>query len=67
VEGVPRRLDGKPHPVSIFLRDFRSVNGIKVPYLIETSVQGVPRTEKIAIERVVVNPRVEESRFAKPT
>ena len=67
VEGVPRRLDGKPHPVSIFLRDYRTVNGLKVPYLIETVVQGVPRTEKIEIERVIVNPRVEESRFAKPT
>lgn len=67
IEGVPRRLDGKPHPVSIFLRDYRTVNGLKVPYVIETAVQGVPRTEKIAIEKVIVNPRIEETRFAKPT
>ena len=66
LEGVPRRLDGKPHPVSIFLRDYRTVNGLKVPYLVETIVQGVARTEKINIEKVVVNPHVEASRFAKP-
>jgi hypothetical protein len=67
VEGVPRRLDGKPHAVSIFLRDYRTVNGLQIPHLIETVVQGVPRTEKIQIEKVVVNPRLDESRFARPT
>jgi hypothetical protein len=32
----------------------------------ETIVQGVQRTEKIQIEKVVVNPRLDDSRFAKP-
>ena len=67
VEGVPRRLDGKPHPVSIFLRDYRTVAGLKVPYLIETVVQGVQRSEKIAIEKVTVNAQLDERRFSKPT
>ena len=67
VEGTPRRLDAKVHPVSIFLRDYRTVNGLLIPHLIETSVQGVQRTEKIQIEKVVVNPQLDESRFAKPT
>lgn len=67
VEGVPRRLDGKVHPVDIFLRDYRTVNGLQIPYVIETVVQGVRRTEKIQIEKVVVNPRLAESRFARPT
>lgn len=67
VEGVPRRLDGKVHPVAIFLRDYRTVNGLQIPHLIETVVAGVRRTEKILIEKVVVNPRLTESRFARPT
>jgi outer membrane lipoprotein-sorting protein len=67
VEGTPRRLDAKVHPVSIYLRDYRAVNGLMIPHLIETSVQGVQRTEKIQIEKVVVNPRLDESRFARPT
>ena len=66
IEGTPRRLDGKVHPVFIHLRDYRGVNGLTVPYLIETSVQGVNRTEKIVIEKVSVNPNLEESRFARP-
>ncbi len=67
VEGTPRKLDGKPHAVAIFLRDYRTVNGLQIPHVLETVVQGVQRTEKIQIEEVVVNPRLDESRFAKPT
>jgi hypothetical protein len=67
IEGMPRRLDGKPHPVAIFLRDYRSVGGLKMPYVIETVVQGVQRTEKIAIDKVIVNPVFDAARFSKPS
>jgi hypothetical protein len=67
VEGVSRRLDGKVHPVAIFLRDYRAVNGLRIPHLIETVVEGVPRTEKVFVEKVAVNPRLAESRFVRPT
>jgi hypothetical protein len=67
IEGAPRKLDGKPHAVAIYMRDYRTVDGLKIPHLIETAVQGVERTEKIQIEKVVVNPRLDESRFNKPT
>lgn len=67
MDGNPRLLDKRPHAVAVYLRDYRNVDGIKVPYVIETIVQGVQRTEKIEIDKVVVNPQLEESRFAKPT
>ena len=67
LEGTPRKLDGKPHSVSVFLRDYRTVDGLVIPHLIETVVEGVQRTEKIQIEKVVVNPNLDASRFAKPT
>ncbi len=66
IEGTPRRLDGKYHPVATFLRDYRPVNGLMIPYLLETAVEGVNQTEKILIEKVVLNPRLDESRFAMP-
>jgi hypothetical protein len=47
VEGTPRRLDGKLHPVATYFLDYRSVNGLKIPYVNETVVEGVKRTEKI--------------------
>ncbi len=66
VEGAPRRLDGKYHPVATFLRDYRPVNGLMMPYLMETVVEGVKDTEKIKIEEIVSNPKLDESRFAMP-
>jgi outer membrane lipoprotein-sorting protein len=76
IEGTPRRLDGKYHPVEIYLRDFRSTNGIVFPYLLETRVEDVSAgpaknnaqviAEKIVIEKLTVNPKLDDSLFAKP-
>jgi outer membrane lipoprotein-sorting protein len=65
IEGTPRRLDGKYHAVEIYYRDYRPTNGLMMPYVLETKVEGVRQTEKIEIEKISVNPRLEDSRFAK--
>jgi hypothetical protein len=65
MEGAPRRLDGKLHPVATYLRDYRSVGHVMVPYLLETSVDGIKQVEKIQIDNVLVNPNVSDARFAK--
>jgi len=67
VEGTPRRMDGKMRPVWIYLRDYRDVNGLMIPYVTETEVQGYKVTHKIFIENVVVNPKLEDSLFTKPS
>jgi hypothetical protein len=66
VEGVPRRMDGKMRTVWIYQRDFRAVQGLMVPYLYETAIEGNPRTHRMVIEAVAVNRTLEEERFAKP-
>jgi hypothetical protein len=66
VEGVPRRLDGKYHPVATYLRDYRNVGGLMMPYLMETAVEGVKDKEKIEIETIVSNPKLDDSRFVMP-
>jgi outer membrane lipoprotein-sorting protein len=66
IEGEPRRLDGKYHPVAVYLRDYRAVNGLMMPYLLETAVEGVKDREKIQIESIVANPKLDDSRFAMP-
>ena len=66
VDGAPRRLDGKYHPVWIYLRDYKTVSGLVMPTVYETEVQGVAATEKINIEKIVVNPNLPDSNFAKP-
>jgi outer membrane lipoprotein-sorting protein len=65
IDGTPRRLDGKYHLVEVYYRDYRAVNGLMMPYVMETKVEGVKQTEEIEIEKIAVNPRVEDSRFAK--
>lgn len=77
MEGQPRRLDGVDHPVEVYLRDYRSVSGLEVPFLLETRVLPVAKTalglkdppvppEKTIIDRVVVNPKLDEALFSKP-
>ena len=66
VEGTPRRMDNKMRPVSIYLRDYKSVGGVKVPYVIETAVQGNKDTHKMVIDRVAVNSKLDDGLFAKP-
>jgi hypothetical protein len=66
VEGTPRRMDGKMRPVSIYLRDYKTVNGLKVPYVIETAVEGNRDTHKMLVESVAVNSKLDDAVFAKP-
>jgi outer membrane lipoprotein-sorting protein len=72
MEGLPRRLDGRWHPVETYYRDYRTVNGLAIPYLLETTVQGVRPTRgarashKITVEKVEINAKIEDSAFMKP-
>ena len=77
VQGRPRRLDGTDHPVEVYYRDYRPVNGLQIPFVLETRVLPVAKTatgfrdtpvppEKITIEKVTVNPKLDDSQFAKP-
>jgi hypothetical protein len=47
-------------------RDFRSVQGVMVPFVLETAVDGSADTHKMIVERVALNPRLDDARFAKP-
>ena len=67
ISGEPRKLDGRRHDVAIYYRDYRKVNGLKVPYLLETVVQGVKGSHKMTIKTVTVNPALEDALFAKPS
>jgi outer membrane lipoprotein-sorting protein len=67
ISGEPRKLDGRPHQVAIYLRDFRTVNGLKVPHVLETVVEGVKQRHKMAIKTVTVNPPLDDGLFAKPS
>jgi hypothetical protein len=67
VEGAPRRMDGKMRTVWVYQRDFRAEQGVMVPHVLETAVDGYRDTHKIVIEKVAVNPALNDTLFAKPT
>jgi hypothetical protein len=77
MSGQPRRLDSTDHPVEVYMRDYRAVNGLQIPFVLETRVLPVTKTalglkdtpvppERTLIEKVVVNPNFEEALFSKP-
>lgn len=66
VEGVPRRMDGRTRSVWVYQRDFRSIQGVKMPFLLETVVDGSPQPHRIVIEKAAVNAKLGASTFAKP-
>jgi hypothetical protein len=66
VEGAPRRLDGRPRIVQVYQRDFKPEQGLLIPHVLETIVQGVNKSEKIVIDSVKVNPPIDDARFTKP-
>jgi outer membrane lipoprotein-sorting protein len=66
VEGAPRRMDGKLRTVWVTQRDFRPVKGVMVPFVLETSVDGFPDTHRVVVDKVALNPRLDDARFTKP-
>jgi hypothetical protein len=76
IDGQPRTLDGTEHPVEVYYRDFRTVDGLQIPFVLETRVLPVGKNalglrdtpvppEKIIIEKVTVNPKLDEKLFSK--
>jgi hypothetical protein len=59
-----RHLDGKDHLIETYFKNFQAVNGLMLPMLNETVIQGVPGSSKLTVAGVVVNPALDDSRFA---
>jgi len=77
MEGQPRVLDGISHPVEVYYRDYRPVSGLQIPYVLETKVLPVNQpglkvrqtpvpVERINLDKVEVNPKLDETLFTKP-
>src|SRR6201987_4714810 len=75
IDGQPRTLDGTEHPVEVYYRDYRTVSGLQISFVLETKVLAVNRnalglrdtpvpSEKIVIDKVVVNPKLDEKLFS---
>jgi hypothetical protein len=65
VEAAPRKINGKLRPLTTFFRDYKAEDGLMVAHRLETVVQGIPGSENIYIEKIVINPPLSDARFAK--
>jgi outer membrane lipoprotein-sorting protein len=61
-----RKIEGKDVPWESIFHDFREVNGLKYPFLIESDAPGTDQSQKITAEKIEVNVPIEDSRFEKP-
>jgi len=66
IDGEPRMMDGKLRNVSIFYRDYKKENGLNIPHVLETVVEGGKQSHKMTIEHVSINQSMESALFAKP-
>lgn len=73
----PIRYAGAPHThapnglkragtVSVFYRNYQKIDGLQIPLLIESSSDTAKATDKMVIEKVVLNPPLDDQRFDKP-
>ena len=66
IEGNPRRLDGKIRRVENYLRDYRKVNDLLIPFVSEARVETAPQPRKMTVDKVVLNPPLDDKLFRKP-
>lgn len=61
-----RSATGQAVSVTVFFRDYRSFEGLQLPVVIETGSGPGAMTNKLVIERVALNPALDDKTFAKP-
>jgi hypothetical protein len=65
-DGPPRHFDGKLRTVSTYYRDYQLLEGVMLPYRLETVVEGVRNIEQIVIDKISLNASLPEARFSNP-
>jgi hypothetical protein len=66
-DGEPRILDGKPHAVSVYYRDYKPEHGLMMPHVLETAVEATKAgSHKIEVAKVAVNEPLADDLFQKP-
>ena len=64
-EGI-RKSEDQEMPVESLFSDYRDVSGLKFPFKVDTSSPGSNRTQNLAIEKIELNPQIDDAHFAKP-
>ena len=65
--GATRMLRGKEQLVETFYYDWLETDGLLIPRRQETRAEGDDKSHFLTVDGVVVNPLLDDSRFAMPT
>jgi hypothetical protein len=57
---------GRPAMSSVYFGDYRAVEGLHLPFIIETGTADGKTRDKLVIEQVALNPRLDDRTFARP-
>ena len=55
-----------PVTVSMYYHDYKTIQGLRIPSVIETGVGSGQEPDRIVIERILLNPQLDERTFAMP-
>ena len=61
-----RIIENQEIPVETFFSDYRDVNGLKFAFEIDSDSPGSAQQQKITIDKIEIDPQIDEARFAKP-
>jgi len=61
-----RNLSGQTNSVSVIYRDYKTVEGVQVPFMIESGTDSAKGTEKLILDKVLLNPPLADQLFTKP-
>jgi hypothetical protein len=57
---------GQVRTVSVFYRNYKTVEGLKIPMAIETGTGSGSGIERLVLDRVLLNPPLDDAQFGKP-
>ena len=66
VEPVQVRGMGRPKVTETCYSDYRPVNGVVIPFVVDSHTEGTSSRGKMLIETVRVNQAIDDARFGKP-
>lgn len=65
-EGL-RKNDDQEIPVESFFRDYREIGAVKFAFEIDTDSPGSGQSQKLTIDKIELDPVLDDSRFSKPS
>jgi len=67
VDRQSRSALGQPVTVEVMYRNYRNIDGLQIPLMIESGIATSEKKDKLVIDKISLNPPLEDFMFAKPT